>query len=312
VPVEVKCKNCNKRFRVPDKYAGKRVKCPGCKGVIDVPRVAPSGAKPSSSAKPSSPAKPAGKTTPAEENQWYLQSEDGEQYGPVSRQELDGWVAEGRIDASCQLLRDGWEQWKWAEDVFPQVGLAGTEAGQDAAEENPFAGIGDSGPQQDINPFASPREAPAETPVATGSGGEGVISPQMIQALAQTRPWVLFLSILGFIFAGLIALGSLIWGIMTLVAIAAVGIVGVAVFLSALVTGAAAALYFFAAYHLNTYATQIAKFLKTKNSADLDRAMVAQKSFWKLVGMVTAIVVGIYVLLFVLMLAVWGLATALS
>ena len=301
MPVEVKCDSCNKRFRVPDKYAGKRVKCPGCKGAIDVPGAAPSGAKPSSSAKP------AGKTTPAEEPQWYLQAEDGEQYGPVSRQELDGWVAEGRIDASCQLLRDGWEQWKWAEDVFPQVGHAGVEAGQAAAEENPFAGIGDSGPQQDINPFASPREAPAERAVATDSGGDGVISPQMIQALAQTRPWVLFLSILGFILSGLVALGSLGGAAASLM----MGIAGVAVFLSALVTGAAAALYFFAAYHLYTYATQIAKFLRTKNSDDLDRAMVAQKSFWKLVGMVTAVVVGIYVILFVLGLVLGVLGAAM-
>ena len=300
MPVEVKCDSCNKRFRVPDKYAGKRVKCPGCKGAIDVPGAAPSGAK------PSSPAKPAGKTTPAEDTQWYLQSEDGEQYGPVSREELDGWVAEGRIDASCQLLRDGWEQWKWAEDVFPQVSHAGAEAGQAAAEESPFAGIGDSGSQQDINPFASPQEAAAETAVATRSGGEDAISPQMIQALAQTRPWVFFLSILGFISAGFVALGSLVGAAMSLV----MGVAGIPVLLSALVTAAAAALYFFAAYHLYTYATQIARFLRTKDSSDLDRAMIAQKSFWKLVGMVTAIVLGLYVLLFVLgfALALLGIA----
>ena len=35
--VEIQCGKCSKRFRVADKFAGKRVKCPNCGGPIAVP-----------------------------------------------------------------------------------------------------------------------------------------------------------------------------------------------------------------------------------------------------------------------------------
>jgi hypothetical protein len=50
-----------------------------------------------------------------------MRTPDGRQYGPVSRLELDAWFGEGRIDADCQILCEGWNQWKWASDVYPQL-----------------------------------------------------------------------------------------------------------------------------------------------------------------------------------------------
>ena len=68
------------------------------------------------------------------EDRWYVQTEEGEHYGPVPKEELDAWAAEGRLDASCQVLCEGWPQWKWAEDVYPELA-------EPAAQENPFAAI---------------------------------------------------------------------------------------------------------------------------------------------------------------------------
>lgn len=52
---------------------------------------------------------------------WHVKTEDDESYGPVERTELDAWVAEGRLNRDCQLLREGDEQWQWADAVYPEL-----------------------------------------------------------------------------------------------------------------------------------------------------------------------------------------------
>ena len=37
MPLEIQCPHCRRKFRVPEKYAGKRVKCPQCEGTIGIP-----------------------------------------------------------------------------------------------------------------------------------------------------------------------------------------------------------------------------------------------------------------------------------
>jgi len=78
-------------------------------------------------------------------DKWYLKTEDQTQYGPVPKAELDSWVAEGRLTARCQVLREGDPQWQWASDVYPQlagqtasVGASSGDDEQQAASDNPF------------------------------------------------------------------------------------------------------------------------------------------------------------------------------
>ena len=67
------------------------------------------------------PSAEARKESVAKHPEWHVQTQDGKEYGPIHRHELDAWVADGRIDASCQILHDGWNEWRWAKDVFPQL-----------------------------------------------------------------------------------------------------------------------------------------------------------------------------------------------
>jgi hypothetical protein len=53
-----------------------------------------------------------------------VQTEGGQQYGPVTGDQLQAWYEEGRITADCQLLRKGAGQWQWATDVYPDLELA--------------------------------------------------------------------------------------------------------------------------------------------------------------------------------------------
>ncbi len=282
--IEIQCQKCNRKFRIPDKYAGKRVKCPGCKEPIAVQAVEGATAEPSADKTPSE----------SKQTQWYLQTEDGQQYGPVGKDELDEWVADGRADASCQLLRDGWEQWKWAEEVYPELSKSATETAQKsvAADESQSADVGKSESQQEVDSSESDKKPFAAT----------TFTPEMSRLLAQTRPWVLLFAIVGFVLAGFGAIGGLVYGIVSVIAVATTGFLGVICILGALMMIAAAAFYFFAAYFLFTYASEIAKFLNIEDAAHLERALTAQKSFWKLVGIVTAAALAAYLMLFVLLL----------
>lgn len=327
MPLDVKCDGCGRRFRAPDKLAGKRVKCPQCQAVILVggqgeDQPAP---KPQARAGPKAPAtqpkkkkmpvakpvdedEPAGEVKPPaakDTPEWHVQIGDGEEYGPVTKAELDEWVAEGRLDGNCQLLKDGWDQWKWADDVYPQ--LAEGDAPQDppaAAEPvNPFAAIGQGAPAGEVNPFVSPQEAAAPGPVGPAAG-ESAITPRIRRALADTKPWVMFLAILGFILGGLVALLLLLMVVISLMGGSLQGM------LFSLMVGLGPALYLFAAYHLLTYGLRIGGFLRGGSVRELESAMVAQKSFWKLVGMVTAIVLVLYLVLVMLMFAMGVFAAA--
>ena len=41
MPIEITCTHCRRQLRAPDSLAGKRVKCPGCQAVLQVPRPEP-------------------------------------------------------------------------------------------------------------------------------------------------------------------------------------------------------------------------------------------------------------------------------
>lgn len=73
MPIAFRCAACGFQARVPDSYAGKRGKCPQCKGVVQIPAAAQSAAPapaaaaaaPSSTESPAAPAAPATPTVRA-------------------------------------------------------------------------------------------------------------------------------------------------------------------------------------------------------------------------------------------------------
>lgn len=299
MPIQVVCSGCKKTLRVADKHAGKRAKCPNCQQVIEIPAAAAdSDATPAPSAAETEPRAKGASVAP---DQWYVQTESGEQFGPISKKELDSWVSEGRVDSSCQLLQEHWDQWKWAEDVYPQLAnSAATEDGEPAVDTPAMPTITTSDKKRspatltaEVNPFASPRFV-GESHEAGTDG----LTPKAKRSLEETRPWVFLFSILAFIGCGFAALGGV--G-MFFAGILQGGMTGVGSLVSGLVLLGSAALYGFAAYHLFSYANHIKLFLKTSSPVDLEQALTAQKSFWKLVGIVTAIFLVLYALLFAIM-----------
>lgn len=56
---------------------------------------------------------------------WHVYTPQGQQYGPLNKQTLDAWVAEGRIRPDWYLCQAGWSEWKLARDLYPQLGGGG-------------------------------------------------------------------------------------------------------------------------------------------------------------------------------------------
>ena len=111
----IRCTQCQQKLLVPP--GRERVTCPKCNASLSVRTKETKAVR-----------KPPTK-------KWYVHTSGGDEFGPVDRSEIDQWVEEGRIEADDQLLRDGWDEWKWAQEVFPQHFDGEIE---DEEDDNPF------------------------------------------------------------------------------------------------------------------------------------------------------------------------------
>ena len=115
MPIQVICTGCQVKLKAPDTAAGKKTKCPKCQTIVSVPA---GGAVNAAASKSSAVVGAVKENKP---DQWFLQTPDGSQYGPVVRDELDQWFTEGRVSVECQLLKEGSAQWQWAADLYPEL-----------------------------------------------------------------------------------------------------------------------------------------------------------------------------------------------
>ncbi len=144
--IECRCDNCNKRYRLKDHYAGKTVRCPNCREPVQVPAAEEPAPMPVVEPEPPQRKPPRTRKPPKRREvarQWYVTMEDETQYGPVDKEELDSWVADGSVTAECQVLRDGDPEWQWAGDVYPELAAEPVAPGVDTG-----GGFVDTGPRQ--------------------------------------------------------------------------------------------------------------------------------------------------------------------
>jgi len=120
--------------------------------------------------------------------------------------------------------------------------------------------------------------------------------------MSQTRPWVLFVSLLLVLAAGFLAFCS--WSELAgPFAGEPHTLIGGSVYV------VNAAFYGACAYYLFLYGRRIGSFKQTDRIEDLEAALVAQKSFWKLVGIWIPLMVAVGLLLvaaFAVLVAVDG------
>ncbi len=96
------CPGCQRKLRVSADEESPRVRCPACNTLFEIP----------GQPKSVSPEAKAG---------WFVRIPEGLTYGPVTEEVLGRWIAEGRIDAQCDVRREGQDIWQSAATAqFPQ------------------------------------------------------------------------------------------------------------------------------------------------------------------------------------------------
>jgi len=142
------------------------------------------------------------------------------------------------------------------------------------------------------NPFESSQSGPEIQGLSVNAG--------ILQALRQTKPWVTMMGVLCFIAAVLTILGGL-----TVVFFVAFGGGGVSRAPLAMGIGMAVAylaiglMYILPGTYLMRYSRRIKALLASPSTSGLEEALVAQKSFWKCVGMMFLALILLYVLMVV-------------
>ncbi len=140
------------------------------------------------------------------------------------------------------------------------------------------------------NEIYRPPQSDLTPPAPAGDGG---ITPRMTELLKKTRPWVLFIAILGLVLTGLIVVVGLGVAVMMLVgdepAMAGFGLVYLFM----------ALIYFFPCYFLLKFAGAIKRLVSGGGSAAMEEALERQYSFWRLIGILALIVFALYALIIV-------------
>jgi uncharacterized membrane protein len=122
------------------------------------------------------------------------------------------------------------------------------------------------------------------------------MTPSMIESLSATKPWTLLLAILGFVSVFFMALG----GIFSFIGFSQMPHHGAGApfpfFFMAFGYLLAGILYFIPSYLLLKYAISLGRFLDGDGQQAGEQAFSYQKSFWKFIGILAVISIGIAIL----------------
>ena len=184
--MESQCPQCHSRLRIPDDAAAKKIRCPSCQAIITLSESGPEVAIPSPGSTPEVAPQPRPEPiAPAGETQRPVKLDDGQPYGPISKADLDRWVAEGRLGPECQLLKSGSGQWEWAGDVFPQ--LAAPPSREPPTRSSASSGFPNVAQQK---PSGAPYIS-TDNPYASPSSGSN-FSASRARRIPDVLPWAIF------------------------------------------------------------------------------------------------------------------------
>jgi hypothetical protein len=112
--------------------------------------------------------------------------------------------------------------------------------------------------------------------------------------LTEIRKWAMFFAILGFIFIGLMVLMGLIFGLVgSFFGSFLGGVERIAIFLVYIVIGG---LYFFPVYYLFKFSVNMKNAIQQSKQGELTYSFEFLKSHYKFVGILTIVILSLYVL----------------
>lgn len=218
--------------------------------------------------------------------QWYY-ALNNQQLGPVPVEQLRHLLSTGTVRSSDLVWSEGLPAWT------PAIQVPGLMLAPAPMPPAPAPGVS-------LAPRPAPAFAPAPVnpyaPPAAASGHSSAVSEEVVSLLRSTKPWVRFLSVLGFLGLALLVMGCI--AILALpMGMGAMGSLPmgprIAAALAYLLMGF---LQLPAVLYLNRYAGRIARLVASGDPMDLEDALRAQKSFWKYVGIFTLVMMILYAL----------------
>lgn len=240
---------------------------------------------------------------------WYY-CQNGGQFGPVSEAVVREMLQSGRLGWDELVWHDGLPDWVSAEEI-PVLASSRVRATPGPAFVSPVPAPPPLAPPPPASVMTAAAAYPAQaaaiatqplsairplSPSAPAAPMFGQVSESAIAILATTRPWVRLLGILAFIGCVLMllfGLGGLVMGIIG----GGGGLAGVGIGLVAMLVYLVAAGFILpVALFLNRYAKAVRPLQASRRSEDLERALLAQKSFWKYVGILTLVGIAISLL----------------
>ncbi len=137
----------------------------------------------------------------------------------------------------------------------------------------------------DLNPYQSPA-----TPFGPREGQPDIdtLLYEATQSLTQTKPWVRFLSVLGFVASAGVILA------VVAISLAAGGAGAPGPFELIIVIPMFVLFYFIPSLLLWNYASRIAEFQRSRTTLTFSAAIAAQKSFWKYLGILVLVIMCLY------------------
>lgn len=209
---------------------------------------------------------------------------DGAQQGPFSIEQINAMLASGQLRPADHAWWEGCTEWVPLQKA-PGVAL-------------PAAAAAVPAPAVPASVYAPPRGA-----IAPGGSFTAQVSPGSIQALRETRPWVLLLAVLGLIGTGLMLLAGVAMAVMgagfgasmpSSPAMPGFGGTGFFVGIGILYL-IMALLYFYPILKLLKFSGAISRLNRSGALADLEEALRQQKSFWKFIGILAVVMIVLYV-----------------
>lgn len=138
---------------------------------------------------------------------------------------------------------------------------------------------------------------------------ELVLSKESLKDLTETRKWTMFFAILGFVFIGFMLIGAIAMGMISLIGGTFAGF-GEAYILGiiAIVYLALGVLYFFPVLYLLKFSTNMKAAIEQTEQNKLVLAFENLKSHYRFVGILTIVIISLYILLGIVFVFV-GLAS---
>lgn len=134
------------------------------------------------------------------------------------------------------------------------------------------------------NPYQSTAVNPSPQVFSTTGTTNLVASPYAISRLVASKGWVRFISVLHFVYFGILLIAGI--SMMVIMSTASAGGIGAVGFLLLVVMGL---LIFLLGLGLSRYASAMSRLVHSNHPLDLEVAMVAQMKFWRLAGILSII-----------------------